>query len=258
MNLPFTTSTHKPNTTKRHYWPVACGAPFVTCLKCLKLLQLPADFLLFKRVCHKLKCGACQEVLKFSLHNRIHIVSYAPNTVGLPPSELEVHNMLINSINSHAADPVSYSDDYGHSASKSYSSEGDPVSVAPFHHLYGGARGNPRVSPTTIEAITSKEKITSRGPSTSKIPSDKSSKIEEHESQPKPSSKFKTSRLPAPKASVITRLSLQPNNRKPAKIKTKNNHLFQLMTETFFQHCRCHEFGEQVACLRNICEESGV
>ncbi|CAL5189550.1 unnamed protein product [Lathyrus oleraceus] len=180
-------SREKPNASKRHYRPVAGGAPFVTCLKCLKLLQLPADFLLFKRVCHKLKCGACQEVLKFSLHNRIHIVSYAPNTVGLPSSELEVHNMLINGINSHAADPVSYSDDYGHSASKSYSSEGDPVSVAPFHHLRGGARGNPRVSPTTTEAITAKEKIASRGPSTSKTPSEKSSEIEEHESQPKTS-----------------------------------------------------------------------
>ncbi|KAI5384425.1 hypothetical protein KIW84_071440 [Lathyrus oleraceus] len=48
-------------------------------------------------------------------------------------------------------DSVSYSDDYGHSASKSYSSEGDHVSVAPFHHLRGGARGNPRVSPLPLK-----------------------------------------------------------------------------------------------------------
>ncbi|CAK8537762.1 unnamed protein product [Lathyrus sativus] len=170
------------NVNKRHYRPVAGGAPFLTCLKCLNLLQLPADFLLFKRVCHKLKCGACQEVLKFSLQNRIHIVSYAPTS-----SELDVQNMVINGISSHAVDPVSYSDDYGHSASKSYSSEGDPVSVAPFHHSRDGAHGNPRVSPTTVEAITAKEKIASRGPGTSKTPSDKSSEIEEHQSQPKPS-----------------------------------------------------------------------
>ncbi|XP_050895292.1 uncharacterized protein LOC127101907 [Lathyrus oleraceus] len=50
-----------------------------------------------------------------------------------------------------------------------------------------------------------------------------------HQTQPKPGSKSKTSRLPAPMASVITRLPLQQNNRKPAKIKTKNNHLLQLM-----------------------------
>ncbi|XP_058761251.1 protein ENHANCED DISEASE RESISTANCE 4-like [Vicia villosa] len=157
----------KPNVAKRHYRPVAGGAPFITCLKCLNLLQLPADFLLFKRVCHKLKCGACQEVLKFSIQNRTHIVSYAPNTI----------------------DPVSYSDDYGRSVSKSYSSEGDPVSVAPFHHSHSGARGNPRVSPTTVEAITENEKkiIASRGPSTSKTTSSKSSEIEESQSQPKAS-----------------------------------------------------------------------
>lgn len=158
----------KPNVTKRHYRPLAGGAPFITCLKCLNLLQLPADFLLFKRVCHKLKCGACQEVLKFSIQNRTHIVSYAPNTI----------------------DPVSYSDDYGRSVSKSYSSEGDHVSVAPFHHSRSGARGNPKVSPTTVEAITGNEKekiIASRGPSTSKTTSIKSSEIEEPQSQPKAS-----------------------------------------------------------------------
>ncbi|CAI8585770.1 unnamed protein product [Vicia faba] len=177
----------KPNVTKRHYRPVAGGAPFLTCLKCLNLLQLPADFLLFERVCHKLKCGACQEVLKFSLQNRTHIVSYARNTVGPPSSELDVQNKLINGFNPHAADPVSYSDDYGRSVSKSYSTEGDPVSVAPFNHSHDVTRINPRVSPTTNEAITAKEKITSRGPSTSKTPSYKSSEIEEQQSQPKPS-----------------------------------------------------------------------
>ncbi|OIV96883.1 hypothetical protein TanjilG_00465 [Lupinus angustifolius] len=40
----------KPNSPKRYYKPVAGGAPFVTCHKCLKLLHLPADFLLLKRV----------------------------------------------------------------------------------------------------------------------------------------------------------------------------------------------------------------
>jgi hypothetical protein len=141
----------KPTLSKRHYRPVAGGAPFITCHKCLKLLQLPADFLLFKRVCHKLKCGACQEVLKFSLQNSSHIVSYTPNVVA----------PLSNGIIPHAADPVSYSDDYGHSVSKSYSSEGDP--------------------------ITEKEKIASRGPSTSRAPSNMSSERKAAQSQEKAS-----------------------------------------------------------------------
>ncbi|XP_045828336.1 protein ENHANCED DISEASE RESISTANCE 4 [Trifolium pratense] len=177
----------KPSLSKRHYRPVAGGAPFITCHKCLKLLQLPADFLLFKRVCHKLKCGACQEVLKFSLQNSSHIVSYTPNVVGPLSSGPDLQNKLINGIIPHAADPVSYSDDYGHSVSKSYSSEGDHVSVAPFHHLHSGARDNPSVSPVTVEGITNKEKIASRGPSTSRAPTNMSSERKETQSQEKAS-----------------------------------------------------------------------
>ncbi|CAL0319608.1 unnamed protein product [Lupinus luteus] len=76
----------KPNSPKRYYKPVAGGAPFVTCHKCFKLLHLPADFLLHKRVCHQIKCGQCSEILKFSLQNGSHIVSYSPSVVIAPPS----------------------------------------------------------------------------------------------------------------------------------------------------------------------------
>lgn len=189
--MNYTRTRDKPSLTKRHYRPVAGAAPFVTCHKCLNLLQLPADFLLFKRVCHKLKCGACQKVLKFSLQNKSHIISYTPNAVGPPSSDLDMKNKPINGINTqsepHVADRVSYSDDYGHSVSKSYSSEGDPVSVAPFHHSHASAHDNPSVSPSTIDAITEKEKTASRGPSTSKAPSNMSSEGESPQSLPKPS-----------------------------------------------------------------------
>ncbi|TXG64892.1 hypothetical protein EZV62_011886 [Acer yangbiense] len=40
---------------KRHLLPTAGGAPFVICYRCLKPLQLPADFLLFKRRFHQQK-----------------------------------------------------------------------------------------------------------------------------------------------------------------------------------------------------------
>jgi len=189
--MNYTRTRDKPSLTKRHYRPVAGAAPFVTCHKCLNLLQLPADFLLFKRVCHKLKCGACQEVLKFSLQNKSHVVSYTPNAVGPPSSDLDMQSKPVNGINTqsepHVADRVSYSDDYGHSVSKSYSSEGDPVSVAPLHHSHASARDNPIVSPGTVDAITEKEKTASRGPSTSKAPSNMSSEREAPQSLPKPS-----------------------------------------------------------------------
>ncbi|XP_027329984.1 uncharacterized protein LOC113846194 [Abrus precatorius] len=171
----------KPSMTKRHYRPVAGGAPFVTCHKCLKLLQLPADFLLFKRVMHQLKCGACQEVLKFSLQNRSLIVSYAPNALGPTSSDLDDQNKVIVGSNplseSHAnhyhspqVNHISYSDDYANSVNKSYSSEGDPVSVTPSNPLNGSAYDKPTVSSGTFEPKTDEEKISSRGPSTSKAP----------------------------------------------------------------------------------------
>ncbi|KAK7301050.1 hypothetical protein RJT34_11906 [Clitoria ternatea] len=166
----------KPSSAKRHYRPVAGGAPFVTCHRCLMLLQLPADFLLFKRVYHQLKCGACQEVLKFSLQNRSHIISYAPSTLGLPSSDL---NEVIDGSNppsephancyhSPQADHISYSDDYSHSVGKSYSSEGDPVAMTPSHPLHSNADDKPTVSSGALEPITEKEKTVSTSPSTSK------------------------------------------------------------------------------------------
>ncbi|KAE9605960.1 hypothetical protein Lal_00024600 [Lupinus albus] len=168
----------KQNLTKRHYRPVAGGAPFVTCHKCLNLLQLPADFLIFKRTFHQLKCGSCSEVLKFSLQNRSRIVYYAPNAVVPSSRDHDDQNEVINSNSLHSeshanyyhsshADPISYSDDSGHSVSKSHSSESDPVYMTPSHPLYGLKNDNPSVSHGTFEPITKNERIASRGPSTS-------------------------------------------------------------------------------------------
>ncbi|WOH01277.1 hypothetical protein DCAR_0520659 [Daucus carota subsp. sativus] len=61
---------------KRHFQPIAGGAPIVACYHCSETLQLPAEFLVFKRRCHQLICGACSKVLKFSLENKIHVVQY--------------------------------------------------------------------------------------------------------------------------------------------------------------------------------------
>ncbi|XP_022745308.1 protein ENHANCED DISEASE RESISTANCE 4 isoform X2 [Durio zibethinus] len=51
----------KHNSVRRHLRPTAGGAPFVTCYSCFRPLQLPADFLLFKRRFHQLRCGACSK-----------------------------------------------------------------------------------------------------------------------------------------------------------------------------------------------------
>jgi len=162
----------KQKLANQHVLPVAGGAPFVTCHHCFKLLQLPADFLLFKRACHKLKCGSCSEVLKFSL-NRSHIVSCASN-------ELNDQSEMINGGNgpsaSHTnhyypsqADPVSYSDDYGLPVPKSYSSEGDPVSLTAFFNL-NDSECKYSISHGNSGPITEKEKIASRHSSSRETP----------------------------------------------------------------------------------------
>ena len=130
----------KHRSAKRHFRPIAGGAPFLVCYKCFKLLQLPADFLLFKKKCHRLRCGACLEVLKFSLQKGSHIVRYEVSAVDPPPpseaedygDDVERRNMASTSQHPHA-DPVSCSDDYELSYCKSCSTEDDPASNALFH-----------------------------------------------------------------------------------------------------------------------------
>ncbi|RDX82565.1 Protein ENHANCED DISEASE RESISTANCE 4, partial [Mucuna pruriens] len=160
----------KKNLAKRHQRPVAGGAPFVTCHKCLNLLQLPANFFPFKRTCNQLKCGQCSEVLKFSFDGS-HIVFFSPNNaIGPPSSDLNDQSQVISSSNlpsaSHAnyyhyspAETISYYDDYGLSISKSYSSEGEPVSLAHSHHLHVNEYDNPSVSHGICEPSTEKENI---------------------------------------------------------------------------------------------------
>lgn len=130
---------------KRHFRPIAGGAPIITCYNCLSPLQLPADFLLFRKRIHWLRCGACLELLKFSLKSRTHLLPYALNAINPPPSEVEdnsdaIDRRLVSASHVNAspyADPVSCSDDYELSYCKSCSTEGDPVPSTSFNALQG-------------------------------------------------------------------------------------------------------------------------
>ncbi|XP_068668371.1 protein ENHANCED DISEASE RESISTANCE 4-like [Aristolochia californica] len=96
------------NMLKRHCRPILGGAPFITCYKCCKLLQIPADFLPMRRH-QKLRCGACSEVLTFSIQGKNHVIPFSP---------IDVQPHLIPSTSEEGlaqVDPVSCSDDYGHS-----------------------------------------------------------------------------------------------------------------------------------------------
>ncbi|GMN41123.1 hypothetical protein TIFTF001_010347 [Ficus carica] len=141
----------KHHLAKRHFRPIAGGAPFIVCYKCSILLQLPADFLLFKKKFHRLRCGACSEVLKFSLQNGSRIVPYTADSVDTPllseaedyGDEIDTRNMASSSQALHG-DPVSCSDDYGLSCRKSFSTERDPMSTTP-HHTPLGRRFDKRI-----------------------------------------------------------------------------------------------------------------
>ncbi|XP_058753137.1 protein ENHANCED DISEASE RESISTANCE 4-like [Vicia villosa] len=197
----------KQNLAKRHHRPVAGGAPFVTCPKCFKLLQLPADFL-YKKACHQLKCGGCSEVLKFSLKDGTHVVPFSSvTTTGLPSRELHHESEVISGgklpskthVNHHhysPAKPISYYDDYGLSFSQSFSSEVDPAFLTQqIDPLHSSEYVNPGVSPSS----TFKAKIiASRYFSSIAAPTetDQSTELSSNMSEPRKLSPEKAARPP--------------------------------------------------------------
>ncbi|KAJ4824473.1 hypothetical protein Tsubulata_017041 [Turnera subulata] len=144
----------KHHPAKRHLRPLAGGAPFLACSSCLTELQLPADFLLFKRRCHSLRCGACSAVLKFSLLNGTHLLPYTPTVKAPPPSEIDEFSEAVHQRNLSSAshvDPVSFSEDYGRSYSKSYSTDEDPIYQKSSHAVQSNAVERNYVSPEERE-----------------------------------------------------------------------------------------------------------
>lgn len=99
---------------KKQTLPVTGGAPFLLCYSCSEVLQIPADFLSFKRRYHKLMCCNCSVILKFSLKNRTKLVKYID------------HSSKYLSGN----EPVSI-DEPGPSFCKSFSTEEAPTSIEP-------------------------------------------------------------------------------------------------------------------------------
>eukprot|EP00268_Persea_americana_P051837 TRINITY_DN575_c1_g2_i1.p1 TRINITY_DN575_c1_g2~~TRINITY_DN575_c1_g2_i1.p1 ORF type:complete len:872 (-),score=161.89 TRINITY_DN575_c1_g2_i1:366-2981(-) len=183
---------HQP--VKRHCRPMAGGAPFVICYKCCKVLQIPADFLLPRRRHHKLQCGACSKELMFSVNDSIHKSPNGPSQVQHPPSEVDRSTDTVTkelASLSHVADcylqgdPVSYSDDYANSLSKSYSTEGEPALLdGPLHVLPSFARdkNNHASSSTNPRPMRQKKKLAS------KVFGDESGKLKEVFGSPIPSS----------------------------------------------------------------------
>lgn len=98
----------KQQPAKQHFRPIAGGAPIIACSCCNEILKLPADFLLLKRKCHRLRCSACTMVLKFSLVKGIHIVEYDPEPKTPPPSEVGGYTEMTNLASTSASCAVDY------------------------------------------------------------------------------------------------------------------------------------------------------
>ncbi|KAK1392888.1 hypothetical protein POM88_011944 [Heracleum sosnowskyi] len=116
----------KQQAAKQHFRPIAGAAPIIACYSCNEILLLPADFLLLKRKCHRLRCSACTVVLKFSLVKGIRIVEYNREPKTPPPSEVGEYPETTNLASASCAvdyqhgDPaVSSCDGYEKSSQKS-------------------------------------------------------------------------------------------------------------------------------------------
>ncbi|CAL5404767.1 unnamed protein product [Camellia sinensis] len=164
-------SRERRQLVKRYVRPVAGGAPFLVCYRCSEMLQLPTDFLLFKRRSLRLRCSACSVILKFLLQNGTHIVrytDYTPDAIAPPPSEVDDFTDANNGRNFASvpyggncphADPVSYSDDYGPSFCKSCSTEGEPFSaVLPFHSLKRDSNNRKTSSGSSFDPMEERKK----------------------------------------------------------------------------------------------------
>ncbi|KAK1270850.1 hypothetical protein QJS04_geneDACA005803 [Acorus gramineus] len=120
-----------------HVLPVSGGAPFIVCYKCRASLQLPVDFLLSRRKrCHKLRCGACDKVLAFTLLYGTLLVPNSDSAMQnfLSKAEGSVESSYATHEHSYAeGEPISYSEEYEMSFEKSYSTEGErPLVPSPY------------------------------------------------------------------------------------------------------------------------------
>ncbi|CAN4105328.1 unnamed protein product [Withania somnifera] len=152
----------------RHLRPVAGGAPIISCYHCNELLQLPADFFLFKRRCHQLRCDACRKVLRFSLQDQTHVVRYYAEALAPPPSEVDnntgstdqqnlAHEYHLSSC--PRTEPISCSDDLGPSFCRSFSTE-EESSLPPIQPL-GRTSFNREISSSSSCAPTKDRKMKS-------------------------------------------------------------------------------------------------
>ncbi|ESQ37755.1 hypothetical protein EUTSA_v10028493mg [Eutrema salsugineum] len=84
----------------RRCHPLAGGAPFIACHSCFELLYLPKKKLLAQERQHKLQCGACSQVISFTIVDKKLVFSSGneetDNTVSLEAEDRSATNNTVN------------------------------------------------------------------------------------------------------------------------------------------------------------------
>uniref|UniRef100_A0A5B6Z3M8 Uncharacterized protein n=1 Tax=Davidia involucrata TaxID=16924 RepID=A0A5B6Z3M8_DAVIN len=116
--------------------PIAGGAPFVTCLNCFELLQLPKKFFLMEKNQKKMQCGECSTVMLFAVVNKKLVISVHAETEITPTKVDDGPNVTVNGDTSHShghANQASInfsSDDYDNSGYDFQSMDREPTSLS--------------------------------------------------------------------------------------------------------------------------------
>lgn len=83
-------------------YPIAGGAPFMTCDNCFELLKLSKKHISLAKNQHKMKCGACSSIILFELGNKGLISSVSARMNQVPSEIVEGSNGIdMNSVSNN-------------------------------------------------------------------------------------------------------------------------------------------------------------
>uniref|UniRef100_A0A2P2LMD1 Uncharacterized protein n=1 Tax=Rhizophora mucronata TaxID=61149 RepID=A0A2P2LMD1_RHIMU len=117
----------------QHCRPIVGGAPFLTCLNCFELLQLPKKALLKAKNQQKIQCGACSTVITYAVINKKLVLSVNAEAMQFPTEVDDSSSEMIkdNAFRSHGhLDRINTnfsSDDYDNSGYDFQTIDTDPI-----------------------------------------------------------------------------------------------------------------------------------
>ncbi|OVA00846.1 Protein of unknown function DUF3133 [Macleaya cordata] len=151
----------------RRCYPVAGGAPFISCYNCFGLLKLPRKFLQMEKNERKLKCGACSTIITVLVESK-KLVCTRKNPLEVNDGPVEVAQEVILRSQGHAKrdSTNSYSDDYDNSGYNFQSMDAEPILSAIDQRLNLSGSGKihdiPSSSTATSEGEESPDSVIAR------------------------------------------------------------------------------------------------